>query len=72
MLLEMLFYSYDGQFILQELVNKNVGEPKSMIMQGTKLTFMELNDVRLMDSMNYLQTSLQEMGKTFNVECPKG
>ncbi|EFP06525.1 hypothetical protein CRE_08364 [Caenorhabditis remanei] len=62
---------YDGQFILENLIASNKASPK-LVMDGTKLIFMEHNGVKLLDSIRYLSMSLSSLGKTFNVDSVKG
>ncbi|CAL2039315.1 unnamed protein product [Caenorhabditis brenneri] len=62
---------YDGQFILEQLITSSNMSPK-LILEGTKLVFMEYNNVRLLDSMKFWTTSLSGLGKSFEVDSIKG
>ena len=43
-----------------------------LILDGTKLIFMEHNGVRLLDSMKFLTMSLSALGKAFEIDSVKG
>ncbi|EFP11464.1 hypothetical protein CRE_20105 [Caenorhabditis remanei] len=62
---------YDAQFILENIIASNTAKPK-LILEGTKLVFLEYNDVRLLDSMKFLTMSLASLGKSFEVDSVKG
>ncbi|KAF1750693.1 hypothetical protein GCK72_017245 [Caenorhabditis remanei] len=61
---------YDAQFILEQMISSNKATPK-LILEGTKLIFMEHNGVRLLDSMKFLTMSLAAMGKAFEIDSVK-
>ncbi|PIC31048.1 hypothetical protein B9Z55_022088 [Caenorhabditis nigoni] len=62
---------YDAQFILENLIGSNKAEPK-LILDGTKILFLEHQGVRLLDSMKFLTMSLAAMGKAFEIDSVKG
>ena len=64
-------FRYDGQFILEQLITSSNMSPK-LILEGTKLVFMEYNNVRILDSMKFWTTSLSGLGKSFEVDSIKG
>ncbi|PIC13628.1 hypothetical protein B9Z55_027722 [Caenorhabditis nigoni] len=62
---------YDGQFILENLIASNKVAPE-VCLDGTKLIFLKLNEIRMIDSLKYLTMSLSAVGKTFQVDSVKG
>uniref|UniRef100_A0A1I7U811 DNA-directed DNA polymerase n=1 Tax=Caenorhabditis tropicalis TaxID=1561998 RepID=A0A1I7U811_9PELO len=62
---------YDGQFILENLIASNKAAPE-ICLDGSKLVFMNYNQIRLVDSLKYLTMSLSNVGKTFQVDSVKG
>ncbi|CAO4385894.1 unnamed protein product [Caenorhabditis nigoni] len=62
---------YDAQFILENLIASNKAEPK-LILDGSKILFLEHKGVRLLDSMKFLTMSLASLGKSFEIDSVKG
>jgi hypothetical protein len=60
--------AYDGCFLLQYLIRKNV-KPERMIVNGTKLLtwYVPKFKIRIIDSLNFLPMSLGEMPKAFGL-----
>ena len=66
------FKGYDGQFILNHVVSQGVKLP-TLIMNGNSIMKMELNGVRLIDSLNFVSCALAKFPDTFSLhEMKKG
>ncbi|XP_018570577.2 uncharacterized protein LOC108910461 [Anoplophora glabripennis] len=65
--------SFDGQFILNYILTKTDLKPE-LIMRGTKIISMEVENVKFLDSLNYLPMALSKLPKAFDLgpELKKG
>ena len=64
------FRGYDPQFLLRKFL-----EPRwvpKLIMDGTKILSMVVENLQFLDSLNYLPMSLKSMPKSFDLTCKKG
>lgn len=63
---------YDGQFIL-EYCHRVGLKPKKIISRGLGIMYLEVGDIQLKDSLNFIPMALASMPKAFDVqECKKG
>ena len=60
---------YDAQFLHRFLELR--WEPK-LIMDGSKILSMVVENFHFLDSLNYLPVNLKSMSKSFNLTCKKG
>uniref|UniRef100_A0A1Y1L1R3 DNA-directed DNA polymerase n=1 Tax=Photinus pyralis TaxID=7054 RepID=A0A1Y1L1R3_PHOPY len=61
---------FDHQFILNHILTQTDLTPE-LIMRGTKLVCMFLDNVRFLDSLNYFQMSLNKLPKVFGLTALK-
>jgi len=61
---------YDAQFLLRRFLELR-WEPK-LIMDGSKILSMVVENFHFLDSLNYLPMSLNSMPKLFDLTCKKG
>ncbi|XP_031342339.1 uncharacterized protein LOC116170237 [Photinus pyralis] len=63
---------FDGQFILNYIITHTDLTPE-LIMRGTKLVTMLLDNVKFLDSLNYFQMALRKLPQVFGLtELKKG
>ena len=63
---------YDGQFILNHIIKVGLKLPK-LIMNGNNIMKLELNGIRLIDSLNFMNFALAKFPATFGLqEMKKG
>lgn len=62
--------AFDNQFILNHVLTKTTLKPK-LIMRGTKILLMTLDNVRFLDSLNYFPMSLSKLPKAFGLTTLK-
>ena len=66
------FKAYDGQFILRHLTETGTVAP-DVVMNGNNILLLKMNDLRLIDSYNYIQSPLSKFPSTFQLqEMAKG
>ena len=66
------FKGYDGQFILNRIIEVGFKLPK-LIMNGNNIMKLELNGIRLIDSFNFMNFALAKFPATFSLqEMKKG
>ncbi|XP_018568461.1 uncharacterized protein LOC108908806 [Anoplophora glabripennis] len=58
--------SFDHQFILNHILTKTNLTPE-LIMRGTKLILMELDNLKFLDSLNYFPMALSKLPKAFGL-----
>ncbi|XP_023017938.1 uncharacterized protein [Leptinotarsa decemlineata] len=58
--------SFDHQFVLNYVLTKTVLKPK-LIMRGTKIISMEIENVKFLDSLNYFPMSLAKLPQAFGL-----
>ena len=65
---------YDGMFIVEYLLNNACANKKApkFLMIGHKFLKIEYNNIIILDSFSYLQMSLSQFSKTFDLEEIKG
>ena len=65
---------YDGAFILQYLISNPLPNDKyDIITQGLKVNFIKFNSIKIIDSLNFIPSSLAKFPKTFGLkELKKG
>ena len=65
---------YDGVFIMQYLINNPLPNDKYMfINEGLKINLIKFNKVKIIDSLNFIPSSLAKFPKTFGLtELKKG
>jgi len=61
---------YDAQFVLRRFLELR-WEPK-LIMDGSKILSMVVENLHFLDSLNDLPMSLRNMPKSFDLKCKKG
>ncbi|XP_057322371.1 uncharacterized protein LOC130676747 [Microplitis mediator] len=66
--------SFDGQFILRCMLERNKARLPKLILNGTKIIVMTLGNTIFLDSLNYLHMPLRNLPKTFGFagEIEKG
>ncbi|XP_031342995.1 uncharacterized protein LOC116170631, partial [Photinus pyralis] len=58
--------AYDHQFILNYILTKTQFKPE-LIMRGSKIISLSINNVKLLDSLNYFPMSLAKLPKAFGL-----
>jgi len=61
---------YDAQFLLRRFLEMRWAP--QLIMDGSKILSMVVENLHFWDSLNYLPMSLKSMPKSFNLTCKKG
>jgi len=61
---------YDAQFLLRRFLELRWAP--QLIMDGSKILSMVVENLHFQDSLNYLPTSLKSMPKSFDLTCKKG
>ena len=62
---------YDGRFIFRDLLKRNFGRPE-FIQVGSKMIFIEIANVRFIDSCKLFPMPLKALTKAFNLQSRKG
>ena len=60
---------YDAQFLLTKFLE--LRRTPQLIMDGSKILSIVLEDLHFLDSLNYLPVSLKSIPKSFNLTCKK-
>lgn len=60
--------AFDMQFILKFILEKTSFTPK-IIMRGTKIILLEIDNIRFIDSINYLPMGLVKLPKAFDLSA---
>ena len=63
----LFIYRFDGQFVLQWILDDNNYSKPELIMDGNKIMFLMADNVKLMDSYNYVAAPLSSFSKSFNI-----
>ena len=65
--------SFDGYFLLDDLLNKRVKTPK-VIFRGAKILYINIEEfqMNIIDSYNFIGMALGKFSSTFNLSCRKG
>ncbi|KAJ8953532.1 hypothetical protein NQ317_000050 [Molorchus minor] len=68
------FQSYDGQLLLNYLLTRTDHLNPELIVRGTKIISMKLENVKFIDSLNYFPIALSKLPKVFDLgpELKKG
>ena len=61
---------YDAQFLLRKFLERRW--TPQLIIDGTKILSMILENLHFLDSLNCLPMSLKSMPKSFDLKCKKG
>ena len=66
--------AYDGIFIMNYLTTNNIpSDNYNVIMDGCKINLISINNIKIIDSLNFIPSSLAKFPKTFNLtELKKG
>lgn len=59
------FKGYDGHFILQDIFERTLTHKPELIMTGTKLTMIQLGNIKFLDSLNMFQIALAKVPAAF-------